>query len=292
MVDEAIQFIRNHRDRPFYLNLWTLVPHALLDPTPEELAVYAGLRVQAEDFPSWMRGYVSDARDANEQMKIFCAAMSGLDRAIGRLLDTLDAEGLTRDTIIFFSSDNGPEDYHIGNAANTGMGYPGPLRARKRSLYEGGIRTPLIVRWPGHVKAGRVDDTAVLTAVDFLPTVAKLAQVSLPDLAIDGEDVSDILLGKSRSRSKPIFWEWRGGVAGNSDYRPPRLAIRQGEWKLFCQMDGSEMELFNIPQDPEERQDCVTEHPEVVESLKSQLLQWQKSLPTGPLQEAPRSRTR
>lgn len=292
MVEEAIQFIRDHRDRPFYLNLWTLVPHALLDPTPDELAVYADLRVQAEDFSSWMRDYVSAARDPSGQMKIFCAAMTGLDQAIGRLLDTLDAEDLTRDTIVFFSSDNGPEDYHIGNAANAGMGSPGALRARKRSLYEGGIRTPLLVRWPGRIKAGRVDDQVVLTAVDFLPTVARLANVPVPDLALDGEDVSDILLGNSRPRSKPIFWEWRGGVAGDPDYRPPRLAIRQGDWKLFCQMDGAETQLFNIPQDPEERQDCVTEHPAVVESLKSQLLQWHRSLPEGPLQETPRSRSR
>lgn len=289
-VDEAIRFIRAHRDRPFYVNLWTLVPHAYLNPTPEELAVYRGLKVAPTDFAGWMGGYVRDAKNPTEQMKVFCAAMTGLDAAIGRLLEFLDAEGLTDDTLILLSSDNGPEDYHIGNAANAGMGYAGRLRARKRSLFEGGIRTPLIVRWPGHVKAGRADQASVLAAVDFLPTVCKLAGVSLPDVRPDGEDLSDVLLEKPRARRKPVFWEWRGGVAGNSDYRPPRLAVRDGRWKLFCNFDGGNVQLYDIPADPEERSNLAGRNAEVAARLKARLLAWKKTLPEGPLQEAPRSR--
>ena len=96
IVDEAIRFIKAHKGQPFYLNVWTLVPHATLDPTPEELAVYKDLRVQPEDFPSWMRNYVRSAKDATQQMRVFCAAMTGLDRALGRLLDCLDSEGIAR----------------------------------------------------------------------------------------------------------------------------------------------------------------------------------------------------
>lgn len=291
-VDEAVRFIRAHQDRPFYINLWTLVPHALLKPTPEELAVYEGLQVAPENFPSWMRGYVRDAKNPTEQMKIFCAAMTGLDQAIGRLLDFLDAEGLADGTVIFLSSDNGPEDYHIGNASNAGMGFPGPLRARKRSLHEGGIRTPLIVRWPGKVKAGRVDDTAVLAAVDFLPTVCKLASVEMPGIQPDGEDVSDVLLGEPRPRTKAVFWEWRGGVAGDPDYRPPRLAVRDGRWKLFCDFDGSDVQLYDIPTDREERNNLAAGNAGVVDRLKASLLAWKKTLPEGPIQEGPRSRAR
>lgn len=285
-VDETIRFIKAHRDRPFYVNLWTLVPHALLNPTPEELAVYKDLQVRPEDFPSWMRQYVADAKDPTQQMRVFCASMTGLDAALGRLLDFLDAEGLAENTVIFFSSDNGPEDYHIGNASNAGIGSPGVFRARKRGLYEGGVRTPLLVRWPGKIEAGRVDRTSVLTAVDFLPTVCRLAGVSVPELALDGEDASDVLLKQSRPRGRPIYWEWRGGVAGNPDYCPPRLAMRDGPWKFFCQYDGSEAELYDIPADPEERSNVAAKHPELVAQFREKLLAWKKTLPEGPVQPA------
>jgi len=291
-VDETIRFIRAHKGRPFYVNLWTLVPHAKLNPTPEELAVYEDLRVDPDDFPSWMRAYLRDAPHPTEQMKVFCASMTGLDRAIGRLLDFLDAEGLADNTAIFFSSDNGPEDYLIRNASNAGVGSPGPLRARKRSLYEGGVRTPLIVRWPGHVEAGRVDETSVLTAVDLLPTVCKLAGGDLPDVRPDGEDASDVLLNGPRSRSKPIFWEWRGRVAGDSEYCPPRLAVRDGRWKLFCNDDGSDVQLYDVPADPEERTNVADANAEVVARLKRQVLAWKKTLPEGPVQEGPTGRSR
>jgi len=288
-VDEAIRFIRAHKNRPFYINLWTLVPHAYLHPTPQELAVYKDLNVDPKDFPSWMRGYVAEAKNPTDQMKVFCASMTGLDKAIGRLLDFLDDQRLAEDTLVLFSSDNGPEDYHIGNAANAGMGFPGALRARKRSLFDGGIRTPLIARWPGHVEAGKFDKTSVLCAVDFLPTLCKLAGGDLPDLQPDGEDMGDVLSGKSRARNKPVYWEWRGGVAGNPNYRPPRLAVRDGRWKLFCNVDGGGVQLYDIPADPEERSNLAARNPEIVAQLKTQLLAWKKTLPGGPIQQTPRS---
>lgn len=278
-VDETIRFIKANKGKPFYVNLWTLVPHAYLDPTPEELAVYDDLKVSPDDFQSYMRDYVRSAKNAEQQMKVFCAAMTGLDAALGRLLDFLDKEGLADNTIIFFTSDNGPEDYHIRNAANAGMGSPGVFRGRKRSLYEGGIRVPLLVRWPGQVKAGRVDETSVLTAVDFLPTVCKLAGVELPKKAGDGEDVSDILLGQSRPRTRPIFWEWRGGVAGNPAYKPPQLAVREGQWKLYVEFDGTAVELYDIPADPQQRTNLAEQHPDLVRRLRKMALDWKKTLP-------------
>lgn len=279
-VDETIRFIQANKGKPFYVNLWTLVPHALLRPTPEELAAYKDLEVSPKDFPSYMRRYVKDAKNMTAQMKVFCAAMTGLDKAIGRLLDFLDKEGLAGNTILFFTSDNGPEDYQIGNARNAGMGSPGVLRGRKRSIYEGGVRTPLLVRWPGKVKAGRVDEESVINATDFLPTMCGLAGVPVPEgLRPDGEDVTDVLLGKPRPRTKPIFWEWRGPVAGNKAYEPPHLAIRDAQWKLFCNPDGSRTELYDIPADPQERRDLAAQHPAVATRLKAKLLAWKKTLP-------------
>ncbi len=290
-MDDTIAFISDHRDRPFYVNLWTLLPHARLDPSEEQLAVYADLQPKADDpaFGQWMQKYLAKAKDLRSQMQVFCASLTDLDTQIGRLLDYLDESGLSQNTVIFFSSDNGPEDYRISNASNGGVGNPGPLRARKRSMYEGGIRTFGIVRWPGKVPAGRVDETSVVSAVDFLPTVAKLSGVQVPDdLEPDGEDLSTLWLGSvSRSRTTPLHWEWMFPVQGPDDgYMPPMLAIRDGAWKLFLDHRGGKAELYNIPEDPGEEHDLATANPEVVKTLSEKALTWVKTLPPSPARDA------
>jgi N-acetylgalactosamine-6-sulfatase len=140
-VNETIKFIEQQRTQPFYVQLWTLVPHATLNPTAEQLASYARLHPGGPGFPH---------RAAAE---IFSASVSDLDAQVGRLLRRLNELALTEKTLILFSSDNGPEDIHIKNAGHSGVGSAGPFRGRKRSLYEGGVRVPFIVRWPGHVPA-------------------------------------------------------------------------------------------------------------------------------------------
>ena len=278
-VDETLRFIEKHKDRPFYVNLWTLVPHATLKPTPEELKVYERLTVDKDAFKGYMRKYAAEAPKLDAQMKVYAAAVTGMDKAIGRLLDELDRMRLSDDTLVFFTSDNGPEDYHVGNARNAGMGSPGAFRGRKRSIYEGGVRTSCIVRWPGHVPAGRVDEESVITGVDFLPTMCRLAGAEMPDIKPDGEDVSDMLMGKTRPRRKPILWEWRGGIAGDQTYRPPSLGIREGNWKLLVNPDGSGAELYDIPKDPPETANLADKHPDVARRLGERVLAWKKALP-------------
>ncbi len=287
IVDEAIRFIKANQDRPFYANVWTLLPHAPLNPTPEQLQVYESLAPRADDpaFGPWMQKYLGEAKDLKSQMQVFCASLTDLDTQIGRLLQTLDEFHLADNTIVFFSSDNGPEDYRIGNAANAGVGNAGPLRARKRSMYEGGIRTFGLLRWPGHVAAGRVDGTSVLAAVDWLPTICKLGGVAVPDsVQGDGEDVSDIWLGESRPRRQPLYWEWLFRVWGD-EYQPPMLAIRDGDWKLLVNHDGSRAELYDIPHDSGEEHNVAAAHPDVVKELTSQALAWQRSLPPSPARD-------
>jgi len=284
IVDEAIAFLREHRRRPFYLQVWTLLPHAPLRPTPEQLAVVEGLqpRADAPGFGPWMRSYLAAARDLAGQMRVYAASIADLDAQLGRLLDTLDALGLSSNTLLLFSSDNGPEDYRISNAANAGVGSTGPLRARKRSMYEGGIRTPGLVRWPGRVPAGRVDRESVVSALDWLPTVCRLAGVALPQ-GFDpaGEDVGDLWTGGApRPRRTDLHWEWLFRVWGE-EYQPPMLAIRSGPWKLFAQHDGSRVELYRIPDDPGEHRNLAEREPEVAGPLRERLQRWAAALPSS-----------
>src|SRR5205823_15087846 len=159
-----------------------------------QLKVYESLAPSANDpaFGPWMQGYLANAKDLKSQMQVFCASLTDLDTQLGRLFAALDELKLADNTLIFYSSDNGAEDYRIGNASNAGVGNTGPLRARKRSMYEGGIRAFGLLRWPNHVAPGVRDESAVTAGVDFLPTICKLTGVPLPaTLAPDGEDVSD-----------------------------------------------------------------------------------------------------
>jgi len=147
IVDRTIEFIEKNRDKPFYLNVWTLIPHATLHPTDEQMKPY--------------QRYAPRGVPYKGAKQIYYASVSDLDRQVGRLLKRIDELGLGENTLIAFSSDNGPEDFDIGNAVHSGIGHTGPFRGRKRSIYEGGIRMPFIVRWPGRTPRGRVDDDSI-----------------------------------------------------------------------------------------------------------------------------------
>jgi N-acetylgalactosamine-6-sulfatase len=187
--------------------------------------------------------------------------------------------------MIVVSSDNGPEDIHVNNAGHSGIGSAGPFRGRKRSLYEGGVRVPGIVCWPGHVPAGRVDNESVIAGVDWLPTVCELSGAKIPDThSLDGEDVGDVMLGDSRPRAKPLMWEWRFNIAGEVFHHSPMLAIRDGPWKLLMNPDRSRVELYDIPRDPTQLTNLADREIELVERLSASVLAWPKELPSGPVQ--------
>ena len=270
IVDKTIQFIESNRDKPFYVNVWTLVPHATLHPTDEQMKPY--------------RQYAPRGVPYKGAKQIYYASVTDLDRQIGRLVKKIDELGLSVNTFIAFSSDNGPEDFDIRNAVHSGIGDTGPFRGRKRSIYEGGIRMPFIVRWPGHVPAGRVDDTSIVAGVDWLPTVCSLAGVKLPgNLKPDGEDMSAALLGKPKQRTRALMWEWRFRVFGDMAHKCPMLAIREGKWKLLMNPDRSRIELYDIPKGPTELDNVADQHPDIVRKLSERLLKWQKTLPAGPI---------
>jgi arylsulfatase A-like enzyme len=271
IVDNALEFIRSGKG-PFYTQLWTLLPHAPLAPTDEQLKPFA--RMQPGPHVPWPGA-----------AQIYNASLKNLDDELGRLFQGLDKDGLARNTIVLFSSDNGPEDIHIGNASHAAYGTPGPFRGRKRSLYEGGVRVPFLVRLPGQVPAGRVENKAIVSAVDLLPTLAKMTGAEAPS-GIDGEDMLDVLKGSSRARRKPLHWEWRFNVAGYAYNRSPILSMRDGDWKLLMNPDRSRVELYNIPADPMELQNLAAAQPAVVKRMELASLAWQKTLPPGPMDAA------
>jgi len=269
MVDEAIGFIRQNRDRPFYINIWTQLPHAVLNPTPEQLEPWLDLhKPVSAPYPG--------------ATAIYYASLEDLDTQVGRLLDALDEMGLGESTLVLFSSDNGPEDIHIRNASHSSAGSPGPFRGRKRSLYEGGIRMPFIARMPGRVPAGRVDDACSLAAVDLLPTLASAAGAPLPpDAALDGEDLTEALFGRGAARKKDLFWEWRFGYVGEPIGWSPALAVREGSLKLLMNPDGGRVELYDLAADPSEVDNVAASRPEDVSRLRAKLDDWRRELPPG-----------
>lgn len=248
--DATIEFLddhtRLHKDRPFFVNVWLSDPHTPLKPTDAMRAPYAGVK---------------------EPEQTHYAMVSFMDEQIGRILAKLDELGQRENTLVLFASDN-------GGVLNRGSSN-GSLRAGKWTLYEGGIRVPLIARWPGRVPAGRVDETSVLNVCDFTPTLCQLASATLPEgYRSDGVDATDALCGKSFCRAAPMFWHHPTGRT-----QSPALAIRDGDWKLLMDPDGTRLVLYDLAADVSEKHDAAAENREVAERLKARLLAWFQSLP-------------
>jgi len=268
-VDRAIGFIRQHKDQPFYVNLWPNDIHDPYEPSQEQLDKFAHLAGE----PQWQKFY---------------AVLDELDRQVGRLLGALDELGLSERTMIVFAGDNGPTAwpfyYEKSQDDRAAPGLTGGLRGRKWSLYEGGIREPFIVRWRGVIPSGKVNETTVVAGIDLLPSLCPLAGVKLPDdYTPDGLDMSDALLGNATLlRPKPIMWEY-GRHAGCRPFlkkdQSPHLAIRDGDWKLLMNANGSETQLYNLQADVAEQTNVADEHPNVVKRLSQQLLEWDRALP-------------
>lgn len=271
IVDEVVRFLEGNGSQRFLANVWLLDPHAPLNPTASQTAAYANLK------PG---GGVPD-RSARQ---IYYSVVSEIDRNVGRILSALERLGLSEDTLVIFTSDNGPEDIRVREAGHSGVGSAGPFRGGKRSLYEGGIRVPFIARWPGQVPPGHVNRYSVVSMLDILPTLARwnsVEEASLPE-GLDGEYIGDILLGSGRHRKTPLYWEWRFDVVGDYASKSPRLAVRSGKWKLLANPDSSRIELYDLHEDPFERHNLAIERPNVSRPLVERLLDWGAALPDGP----------
>ncbi|MBT3667382.1 MAG: sulfatase-like hydrolase/transferase [Opitutae bacterium] len=280
-VKSAIPFMKKSKEsrKPFFINLWIHEPHTPfhVDPKLQKL------------FP-----------DLEEADNIYAATLYHADLRIGQLLDALEEMKITENTLVIFSSDNGPArgapnspitltydsatgpGYGIGGA----KGITGGRRAFKGALMEGGIGVPFIARWPGKIAAGKVDKTSVLSAVDLLPTFCELAGVKLPkSYKPDGISQVSTLMGRgNKLRKKPIFWKMSAPWPANES-KPDHwvaYAVVHEQWKLVLNKDHSHLELYDLVNDPLESTDLAEKNSETVNRLKTLLQKWLSSIPAKP----------
>ena len=260
-VDYTIDFIKKQKTVPFFINLWIHESHQPIEPPEEALAEYV---------------------NTEEPFKHYYACITYADKQLGRLFQYLEENGMDDNTLIIFSSDNGPEQPREDqkNKLWYSRGETGGLKGYKRSLFEGGVGVPFIVRLPGKVPAGVKNNTTNLAGVDILPTLCHIAGVKLPfDYISDGEDLSSAFWGEPLKRTQPLFWEWRGT---EHDLDWPRLAVREGDWKLLTNYDGSKHVLYDIQKSRKEIIDLSSSNPEKVKELFKLVTDWKSTLPDKP----------
>ena len=279
ITDRTIEFIRANKARPFYVNVWFHTPHAPVAPPESFRAPFAKLVTRAEDFTNpdmkaHLSLYAKLGGDVNAGMRAYLGDLAQLDSQVARILKALDDAGLRDNTLVVFTSDNGPAKCTGGNKdkkiKENMLGSAGPFHERKHSLFDGGIHTPLIVRWPGQVPAKRVEEKAVLAGVDFLPSVCKLVGVK-PPAKIDGEDRSSAWLGKPTPRKGDLFWR-----ASNPKDSP---AMRREHWKAHLDYRSDRVSLYDLAQDPGERSDVAAKHPKIAREMGDALRKWVATLP-------------
>ncbi|WP_339881491.1 sulfatase family protein [Polaribacter vadi] len=254
VVDETIDFIkRNKGKQPMFINLWLKDPHTPLWPSEEQRKPF---------------------KDFSQNKETYYAVLKDADFHVGRLLNSISEMGLDENTLIIFSSDNGPAAYGPSLEAGSTAG----LKGRKVDILQGGVVVPFIVKWKNHVKENKVDSISVLSTVDLLPTFANLAKIELPkDYNIDGENITSILENKTFKRTKPLFWEWRFPKIKTNHWAEG--AVRNKDWKLLFNEKISREELYNISKDPFEKNNLAENNKQLVTELKILWKDWKKDLP-------------
>jgi arylsulfatase A-like enzyme len=248
LAEEAVKFIEANKDRPFFLYL----PH---------YAVHSPLMAKKEIIEK----YQAKARPEDAQRNATYAAMiQSVDDSVGKVCAALERLGLAGRTVVFFMSDNGGVAGTTSNA---------PLRAGKGTLYEGGIREPMIVRWPGVVKPGTTCD-AVVTSVDFYPTILTMAGIMWEsDGRLDGLNIIPLLLGTGVPKREAVYWHYP-----HYHNTLPGGAIRAGDWKLIEYFEDGRVELYNLKDDLSETKDLAAAMPDKAAELRKKLADWRASV--------------
>ncbi|MFT4156137.1 sulfatase-like hydrolase/transferase [Parafilimonas sp.] len=257
-VDKTLSFMKRHKGQPCFVNLW---PDDVHTPWVPRYGIEFNGR-----FPM-----------NPEEEQAFKLVLEEYDKQIGRLLDGLKELGSDKNTIIIFTSDNGPLPSFRGSRA-------AGLRGSKLSLYEGGTRMPFLISWANHFPEAKTDSNSVVDAVDLLPSLAALAGIKLPSVYTgDGIDRSSVFYGQPSARNKDMYWEYgRNDIAfkypAGRD-KSPNLAIRSGDWKLLMNHDGSDVQLYNITLDRNEANNVAAANAAVADELKKKLAAWWAQMP-------------
>jgi arylsulfatase A-like enzyme len=257
ILAEALKFIDTNKDKPFFLYLPFVEPHVAMQPPQKWIDMYP---------KSWdtvpyrgTRGYLPHPRPH----AAYAAMISQLDNHVGVVLAQLKKYGLDKNTIVIFTSDNGAT-HNVGGVETEFFDSMGGLRGKKGSCYEGGLRMPCIVRWPGKVKAGSENDVPSYFP-DWFPTLCEIGGAPLPKEPLDGVSLTNVLGGGNLpKRHEPMLWEFfgYGGI----------VAIREGKWKAvrtgLRRKNHGKWELYNLAEDREEKNDVADKHPEMVQKME------------------------
>jgi arylsulfatase A-like enzyme len=266
LTDRAVDFLRRHKDEPFFLYLPHFGVHSPREAKEEIIARF-------KDKPA----------AGGHHDPVYAAMIASVDESVGRLMATLKELNLDRNTLVIFSSDNGG----VGGYAAAGVGKANsitdnaPLRGGKGMLYEGGVRVAFQARWPGVIAEGKTCSTPIIS-VDMYPTLLEVAGVSPPrDYALDGVSVLPVLKSDGRMNfDRPLFWHFPGYLgAGMGSWRTtPAGAIRRGDWKLLEFFEDGRLELYNLAQDIGQKRDLATSEPQRVKALHEELVAWRKAV--------------
>lgn len=266
--------------KPFFVNLWVHEPHTPFHTVPKY---------------EWRFRDMESRED-----QIYASVLSHADDRVGEVLDTLDRLGVADNTLVIFSSDNGPArsakpaelslSYDTATGAGWGIaaakGITAGRKGYKAALFEGGINVPFLARWPGKIAVGKVDKTSLISAVDLLPTFCEIAGVELPeDYQPDGVSQLGVLLGEeSPVRETPLFWKSQAPwpAQNGKPYHWVSWTIVDQDWKLMANKDMTHFELYDIAADPMEKTDLAAAKAEVASGLIDRIKAWQETLPEKP----------
>lgn len=269
VADEAIEWLKKRKEKPFFLHVCFHEPH---EPVASP--------------PDLVKQYKKQAKNDNQAQ--YFANVANMDAAVGRLMKTLNQLNLDKNTLVFFTSDNGPETLNRYRGAQRSYGSPGDLRAMKLWLYEGGIRVPGILRWTGKIKPGQVSSEPVC-GVDVLPTFCELAGARAPrDRKLDGSSFAPVLQGKPVKRAVPLYWHYFNSLG------QPKAAMRVGDWMILGHREGpnrghgrnvnpmtmkrikseklAKFELYDLKSDLKQQQNLAKKHPEKLKELSQRLI--------------------
>ncbi len=245
MAEDALSFIERNRDNPFFFYFAPTIPHVNNEAGEEGLEV-------PDDAPYTNRNWP-------QQLKNYAAMITRLDRDVGRIMSLLKELGIDDNTIVFFTSDNGPEPPVHGFDPKF-FNSSGSLRGMKTQLYEGGIRVPMIARWPGKIKAGTVTHH-ISANWDFFPTALEIAGASIPDNT-DGLSYLPSLFGKKQAKHEFLYWEYERREATHQ-------AVRMGKWKGIRFGAAAPMELYDLSEDQGEKNNIAGDHTDIVKKIES-----------------------